>query len=236
MRYGIPLLGDRVAPRSTYADSLLVAVCRRNRVRIESTSELIDHSLLELAELLSDNRIDILICGGISREERDFIEARRVEIVDNVVGSVDELLVAIQAGHLRSGFGLNSLKETVADQETKQETDNREKPISRAATGNDDNPIVVDCLACRNRVCMNGERCPVASHVGPEEATDNRPNYMMEATLDISFENERTLCRLSELIYFCLEMRYSKIGLAYCTDLEEPVEILVRVLRRFFKV
>lgn len=59
---------------------------------------------------------------------------------------------------------------------------------------------------------------------------------MMEAALDISFENERILCRLSELIYFCLEMQYQKIGLAYCIDLEEPTAILVRVLRRFFKV
>ncbi len=59
---------------------------------------------------------------------------------------------------------------------------------------------------------------------------------MLEAAFDIAFESERTLCRLSELIYFCLEMRYQKIGLAYCIELEEPTEILVRVLRRFFKV
>ena len=59
---------------------------------------------------------------------------------------------------------------------------------------------------------------------------------MMEASLDISSEEERTLCRLSELIYFCLEMRYRSIGVAYCVELQEPAEVLVRVLRRFFKV
>jgi uncharacterized metal-binding protein len=203
-----------------------VAVCRRNRVRAESTSNLVDHSLIELAEVLADNRIDVLICGGISREERDFIEARRMEIIDNVVGSIDELLAAIQKGDLRPGFGLNTLKET----------NDREEPTFGADVGVDDSPIVVDCLACTNRVCMNGKRCPAVNHVRSDKTDDRRPNYMMEAMLDISFENERTLCRLSELIYFCLEMRYNKIGLAYCTDLEEPVEILVRVLRRFFKV
>lgn len=59
---------------------------------------------------------------------------------------------------------------------------------------------------------------------------------MLEASLDISTEKERTLCRLSELIYFCLEMGYRRIGLAYCVDLAEPAETLARVLRRFFAV
>jgi uncharacterized metal-binding protein len=31
-------------------------------------------------------------------------------------------------------------------------------------------------------------------------------------------------------------MKYRKIGVAYCVDLTEPSEILVRVLRRFFQV
>jgi uncharacterized metal-binding protein len=57
---------------------------------------------------------------------------------------------------------------------------------------------------------------------------------MAEAALDISAECERVLCRLSELIYFCLDMGFRRIGVAYCLDLEEPARILVGVLRRFF--
>ena len=34
----------------------------------------------------------------------------------------------------------------------------------------------------------------------------------------------------------CLEMQYKRLGVAYCVDLEEPTEILVRLLRRFFTV
>jgi uncharacterized metal-binding protein len=59
---------------------------------------------------------------------------------------------------------------------------------------------------------------------------------MLESARDVSSEDERTLCRLSELIYFGLEMKYRKIGLAYCLDLAEPARILARVLRRFFDV
>jgi uncharacterized metal-binding protein len=59
---------------------------------------------------------------------------------------------------------------------------------------------------------------------------------IIEATHDIACEKERTLCRLSELIYFCLEMHYKRIGIAYCIDLQEPAGILSHVLRRFFEV
>ena len=230
MRYAIPLLGDRVAPRSTYADAVLVAVLRRNHARAEATSKLTDHSLLELAKVLSDNRIDVLVCGGISREERDFLVARHVQIMDNVVGSVDELLAALDKGILRSGFGLNDTNTDRIEQQPSRVT--RKRNGQKSANSQKS----IDCLACRNRVCLDGKSCEVNGAAQSNTEIDSTSNRMLETALDISFENERTLCRLSELIYFCLEMRYRKIGLAYCIDLEEPTEILVRVLRRFFKV
>jgi uncharacterized metal-binding protein/predicted Fe-Mo cluster-binding NifX family protein len=236
MRYGIPILGERVAPRSTYADSVLVAVLRRNRARAESRLELADHSLLELAKVLADNRIDVLVCGGISRDERDFLAARRMEIIDNVVGSVDELLAALDAGELHPGFGLDTSHRENSDPETRDLASPERERTSRSTTDTDTGKIVVDCLACRDRICLNGERCDAFGHAHAPDLIDQPSAQMLEAAFDIAFENERTLCRLSELIYFCLEMRYQKIGLAYCIELEEPTEILVRVLRRFFKV
>ena len=59
---------------------------------------------------------------------------------------------------------------------------------------------------------------------------------ILEAAADVSLERERRLCRLAELVYFCLEMRYQIVGLAYCVDLQEPAQILASVLRRFFKI
>jgi uncharacterized metal-binding protein/predicted Fe-Mo cluster-binding NifX family protein len=236
MRYGIPILGERVAPRSTYADSVLVAVLRRNHARTESRFDLADHSLLELAKVLSDNRIDVLVCGGISRDERDFLAARRMEIIDNVVGSIDELLAALDAGELRPGFGLDASRSDISGPKTKPHSSPQRERVSGSTTDTDTGKIVVDCLACRDRICLNGKQCDAFTRVHTPDLIDRPSAQMLEAAFDIAFENERTLCRLSELIYFCLEMRYQKIGLAYCIDLEEPTEILVRVLRRFFKV
>ncbi len=236
MRYGIPLVGDRVAPRSIFADSVLVVVLRRSRALSERRVLLENHGLLDLAKVLSEQRIDVLICGGISRQEREFLSARGMEIIDNVAGSVHELLAALQTGTLCPGFGLASSSDPVPG-------DRAILPIMEAA--NDDRAREgdtqaklgpVDCLACRDWKCLQGEGCELVTSSVSGRTVDRETERMFEAALDISSEEERTLCRLSELIYFCVEMRYRRIGVAFCTDLQKPAEILVRVLRRFVKV
>lgn len=226
MRYGITLANERVAPRCVFAEAVLVVVVRRHSARIEGTVVLESRGLLELAQVLSASRIDVLVCGGISQEERDFLSARRVEIIDNVAGGLEELLVALRSGALTSGFGLAGGANGSAHRRPGQA---QQLPAPGAGEP-------ADCLACRDRKCLRGERCALAAAAGSGGAMDADTARMFEASLDVSCEEERTLCRLSELIYFCIEMRYRRIGVAYCIDLEEPAEILTRVLRRFFEV
>jgi len=59
---------------------------------------------------------------------------------------------------------------------------------------------------------------------------------VLEVARDLSCEHDRRLCRVAELIYFCLGMSYSRLGVAYCVDLTEPAGILIGLLRRFFEV
>jgi uncharacterized metal-binding protein len=194
-----------------------------------------NHTLLDLAKVLSEHQIDVLICGGISREEREFLAARRVEIVENVVGSVRELIDALQRGVLRSGFGLATSSGNSGDRPSPPALQGvlkcrAREPGAQASLG------IVDCLACRHWRCLQGEQCELVTPSVSPSVLGHEIDRMLEASLDISSEEERTLCRLSELIYFCLEMQYQHIGVAYCVDLQEPSEILVRVLRLFFNV
>jgi len=230
VRYGIPLLGDRIAPRCTFAESVLMVAMRRNRARREKSVLLPNHSLLDLAEVLSDYHVDTLVCGGISRHNKDYLRSQNVGVIDNVACTVDEVLQAIRKGSLRSGFGLadSGPQDEVTTRTAQPDTVSASEPESAAPD--------VDCLACTNRLCMSGKPCEALTRVKSMPAIDRETVQMLEAALDISSEAERTLCRLSELIYFCLEMRYSRIGLAYCVDLQEPAEILANVLRRFFDV
>jgi uncharacterized metal-binding protein len=225
MRYGIALIGDRVAPRCIFAESVLVVVLRRTLAEPERSVVLEDHGLLDLAKVLSEYRVDVLICGGISREEREFLAARGLEIIDNVAGSMHELLDALGTGGLRPGFGLA----TAPALEGASDGRAREGAVQAGVEP-------VDCLACLDRRCLKGGRCELATSAVSPRTVGHETDRMLEASLDISSEEERTLCRLSELIYFCLEMRYQRIGVAYCFELQEPAAILTRVLRRFFTV
>ncbi len=240
MRYGVPLLGDRVAPRCTYADSVTLLVLRRDKVCTEEKVSFSGHNLFDLRELLSEYRVDTLICGGISRDNKEFLQARRVEIIDNVACTIDEIVDAITDGSLEPGFGLS---EQIDQGIVKSETRHSDHIVAHDKSGipdiskGPDSGAQVDCLSCTDRLCLRGEKCPPVSRLALEPSHYKKDILrIIEATLDIACEKERTLCRLSELIYFCLEMRYKRIGIAYCIDLQEPADILARLLKRFFEI
>jgi uncharacterized metal-binding protein/predicted Fe-Mo cluster-binding NifX family protein len=220
-----------------FAEAVLVVVVQRQQIRREGLVALTSHSLVDLAGVLSTQRVDTLVCGGVSRESREFLGAHRIEIVDNVAGTIEEVLAAIQHGVLRSGFGLDGQTVPLAPDAAMAASEQ----VGAAGLVEDGAPATVkepevDCLACMARACLRGAACPLTSIAASGPGADRVTGLMLEASLDIAVEPERTLCRLSELIYFCLEMRYRRIGVAFCEDLREPAEILVRVLRRFFDV
>ncbi len=238
MRYAIPIANNRIAPRPTYAESLLLVVVLQNRIKTQRVVEMPGPGLLPLAKTLAESDTDILICGGISRENRIYLESRDIDIIDNVASTVEEVIEALRKGILRPGYGF-TLHEHPASPAIPPSGGHTETGShSNAAPGGDASTSAdishLDCLACEDRVCLRGEDC-----------LDRRIDYQTptkddlcihEAATDIACEHERTLCRLSELVYFCLEMKYRKIGIAFCIDLLEPAEILVHVLRRFFEV
>jgi uncharacterized metal-binding protein len=177
-------------------------------------------SPLSLVPMLRSRRVDVVVCGGISPQTRGAMEAADIKIMDNVACSVDELLSAITGGRLRSGYGFGTEPAAI---ESALSLDSQ----SQGGTG-------IDCLACRDRVCLQGERCDA---LPPPAATplSSDTQRMLEASTDISSEEERQLCRLAELVYFCLEMNFKRVGIAFCEELREPAEILCSVLDRSFE-
>jgi uncharacterized metal-binding protein/predicted Fe-Mo cluster-binding NifX family protein len=222
VKFGITILGERVSPRCSFADELLVVTKRsKGQIRVERLSTVIDASV-DLVEILESHDVDTLICGGVSQSIREALFSREINIVDNVACSIEEVLDAIRTGRLRSGYGMTEVP--VKTDEEKGDDD----------TGAEEMPPRLDCLTCLDRKCQRGESCLDLGDVIREIPKASR--RMIEATLDVSQEKDRVLCRVSELVYFCLEMGYKHLGIAYCTDLFEPAEILTGVLRRFFDI
>jgi uncharacterized metal-binding protein/predicted Fe-Mo cluster-binding NifX family protein len=218
MRWGVPLLGDRVAPRCTVADGLLLARVSHGRVVSDARVTVTLRSSVELLDVVGEHHVERLVCGGISREVREALAAQGVVIIENVACSAEEVLVALDAGSLCSGYGFRS---TRVDEGTL---------VPPEAT-----PAGIDCLACEDPVCLQGRPCPGAPTIGARPLAGDLGG-LLDAATDIAQEEERTLCRVAELVYFCLEMRFRRVGLAFCKDLLGPSRILARVLRRFFEV
>lgn len=239
MCYAIPIFADRVAPRCTTAEGILFLVLNGSKVISRLVVPLRGHTWVDLLRLLCYHDADLLVCGGINRETRDLVESRGMRIIENVSCTVDEAVKALEQGRLRPGFGFSvgraaDKAATIPVGEPRPEKSAHNKIIARSKTKLLE-PSTLDCLSCSDRVCLRGERCNSGAAIG-RSADSEDFRQMLESARDISSEKERILCRLSELIYFCLEMKYKRLGVAFCIDLLEATDILVRVLRRFFEV
>ncbi len=224
MIYGIPLFRKRVAPRCTIADSILIAKFSLNRLMSETTLSQGINSWNELINIFHDNKVDTLVCGGIENESRILLEEQEISVIDNVVCYGEEVIKAIQNNMLKPGYGI--IKDTEIEVELSG---------NLSADIISEFPIKIDCANCRQYKCLEGKQCELSLNL-KEEVNNIKLKEILSSAADICFENERILCRLSELIYFALEMDYRKLGIAYCIDLAEPASIVAKVLKRFFNV
>lgn len=62
----------------------------------------------------------------------------------------------------------------------------------------------------------------------------NRPYHTISGDFQHKYGNNLT--RLEELIKFCQEMKYEKLGLAFCVGMAEEAGILSKMLAQYFKV
>jgi uncharacterized metal-binding protein/predicted Fe-Mo cluster-binding NifX family protein len=241
MRICIPLLGERVAPRYNIADTLLLLTLHHARITSRTKLPSTGRTWIDFKKVLTEQAVNVLVCGGIKREDRESIRSQRICIIENVACTAAEAIDALKQGTLRPGFGF-----TATGQSAQHQRGNPERPAmassgigipieNQARQPGVESAPGPDCLACRERICLQGEPCRPPLPGGPPACTLEQ-QVVLEAARDIAFEEERTLCRLAELVYLCLEMKYRKIGVAFCIELVEPAEILTGVLRRFFTV
>ena len=224
MIYGIPLFGNRVAPRCTIADSILLIKLTMNRIVYRKILKIDEKSWNGLLKFLDDNNVDTLVCGGINYDDRQLTEEMGISIIDNVACSETEVVEAIKTKTLKAGLGLSLKIENGFKLSENKYMNNSTGLLER-----------IDCLACEDYKCLEGKSCNLSLKLNPKPESKETAN-MLNSAMDISLEEERVLCRISELIYFAIDMNYKKIGIAYCLDLAEPAGIVAQVMRRFFNV
>ena len=227
------MLHDRVAPRSTCAENFLVVVSNRGKVTAQETIPQPIHDRVALVHMVREHHIDTLICGANSAGTRESLLEADLSLIENVAGSASEVVTAIESGTLRNGYGLltRPRKEPAPN---RPDSGGLDPDTPMASAGRSDRTFDGDCLACSAPACLKTGRCSYP----PGEVTPASLEtlHMLEAAADITFESERPLCRMAELVYFVIEMGFRRVGVAFCSDLIEPTRLLCSVLRRYVQV
>jgi uncharacterized metal-binding protein/predicted Fe-Mo cluster-binding NifX family protein len=239
MRVAIPVFGTRVAPNFAHSDRLLVGRVNEGHVVAVTALDTGDLTEDERLDLLEKQRVSVLACGGIDLELMVELRCRGVNVINNVAGETDQVLEHAARGELREGHGISHQRAEPPAQVTRpaQPQLDPTTAVSLAATGESaEAAIHLDCLACADRVCLRGQACDRCPEGANTDSATSQLRQLMDVAMDIAAEPERVLCRIAELIYFCVEMHYRHVGLAFCADLLNETETVARLLTRFVRV
>jgi predicted Fe-Mo cluster-binding NifX family protein len=100
MKIAIPVWNDCVSSAFDFAHRLLLIDVENGSEISRSEISLSQESIPQKAGRLKDLRVDVLICGAISRSLAFLVAASEIEILPYVLGPVDEILKAYLAGQL----------------------------------------------------------------------------------------------------------------------------------------
>jgi uncharacterized metal-binding protein len=94
----------------------------------------------------------------------------------------------------------------------------------------------MQCAACNAKDCYQGKDCTRIKNKVKKEYQEKFNKKIMEIASRIEAQHYMKLTRLEELITFCQEMGFTRVGIAFCIGLEEEAKLLARVLKRHVKV
>jgi len=91
----IPVFRKRVSPNFSTAPEVLVVQSDGHTIWSRARVSLSRASLAERKKRLLALGVDTLICGGMDRVTQEWFERRKVRLITNIVGDVQEVLSEI---------------------------------------------------------------------------------------------------------------------------------------------
>jgi len=92
------------------------------------------------------------------------------------------------------------------------------------------------CALCEKKDCYQGKDCTEIKEKVLEEYEKEENKRIMQIASGIEAEGYMRLTRLEELIRFCKEMNFKRIGIAFCIGLQDEAKILNNILENDFEV
>ena len=92
MKVALTIWGNRISPVFDSARKLLIVEVENNKV-VDRQYEFLNAEMdSDLAKMLTDLQINVLICGAISRRYSDIIETSEIKLIPFITGHVDVVL------------------------------------------------------------------------------------------------------------------------------------------------
>jgi uncharacterized metal-binding protein len=101
---------------------------------------------------------------------------------------------------------------------------------------------MIDCSTCKTNQCYHGKECAKGydftkyKNISNEEYKKQENIKILKTASKIEAEHYMKWTRLEEIIGFCKDMDYRKIGIAMCVGLVEEVCTLKKILSKDFTV
>ncbi|MBW2148878.1 MAG: hypothetical protein JRG73_17810 [Deltaproteobacteria bacterium] len=97
-------LNERVAPRCDYAGEMVVATVAEDGAIVErKTLHFPRLDSQGLANLLHREKVGVVICGGIKQDTQAALKKLHIRWIDNVIGSIENVLRHYARGDLEGG-------------------------------------------------------------------------------------------------------------------------------------
>ena len=100
MKIAVPRFLDDVAPCFDYSVNIVVFTIRNRQIVSEQEFTLSSQWAVDRIRLLRDQKVDVLICGGIQDKFEDIVRANGIEVISWVSGRVEDLVNKHLAGTL----------------------------------------------------------------------------------------------------------------------------------------
>ena len=94
MKAAFTIWNDRVSPVFDVAGNVLLVEANQDEVSRREVLALPMDSAIDKLEFLSAEKVDVLVCGAISRPIQSAVEARGIKVYPFCSGSIDELVSA----------------------------------------------------------------------------------------------------------------------------------------------
>jgi len=104
MKILITIVGDDVAPRFDLTTEVVVANAENGKLYGKTRNLLLPRpSTEELCGLILKENVTVVVCGGIEEEHYNYLQWKKIEVIDGIIGPYAPALQLSLTGNLKAG-------------------------------------------------------------------------------------------------------------------------------------